>query len=285
MCEAGIALICCPIFGYLVDVSNRRQSPYLAGLVLLGASMTLLTLAHTVWLFVLARLLQGGATAMVSVAGLALMTDSVEFGNLGQTIGYLGSAITLGFLLGPLLGGLVYNVAGYNAVFGMAFAFIAVDMVMRVFVIEKKVARRWIDSDQPRRDGERGSDRQRSLSGYHSFPEAPTENLSSDEEETASFAILEIARQPRVLISLWGLMVQGLLYSAFDAVCHSPHSVGRAIKLTSIDNPHLRRRDLRLVAFPSGIDLFTIWHHGPFGATLRYFFALPHTPPLSASPD
>lgn len=221
MCEAGVSLICCPIFGYLADISNRRQSPFLLGLVLLGASMTMLTLAHTVWLFVVARFLQGGATAMVSVAGLALLTDSVEFGNLGQTIGYLGSAITLGFLLGPLLGGLVYNVAGYNAVFGMAFAFIAVDLVMRVFVIEKKVAQQWIDSDQYRRVDESDSDDQRPPSGYHSFPAASTGSLPSEEEEKTGFAVLEIARQPRVLISLWGLMVQGMLYSAFDAVCCS----------------------------------------------------------------
>lgn len=194
------------------------------GLVLLGASMGILSLAHTVWLFVIARLLQGGATAMVAVAGLAMMTDAVEFGNLGQMIGYLGSAVTLGFLLGPLLGGLVYNMAGYNAVFGMAFLCIAVDMVMRVLVIEQKVARQWIqtqsqepdETDETDQDGDTVTEGNEP--GYQSFPsEASTATLP---EEGTTFAMLEIARQPRVLISLWALMVQGLLYSAFDAVCY-----------------------------------------------------------------
>lgn len=199
------------------------------GLVLLGASMGILTLARTVWLFVVARLLQGGATAMVAVAGLAMMTDTVEFGNLGQTIGYLGSAVTLGFLLGPLLGGLVYNVAGYNAVFGMAFAIIAVDLVMRVLVIEKKVARQWIQTEEPEPDETDETDETdedgetvtgNAVPGYQSFPsEASTATLP---QEGTSFAMFEIVRQPRVLVSLWALMVQGLLYSAFDAVrCYS----------------------------------------------------------------
>ena len=161
---------------------------------------------------------------MVAVAGLAMMTDAVEFGNLGQMIGYLGSAVTLGFLLGPLLGGLVYNMAGYSAVFGMAFLCIAVDMVMRILVIEQKVARQWIqtqsqepdETDETDQDGDTVTED--NGPGYQSFPsEASTATLP---EEGTTFAMLEIARQPRVLISLWALMVQGLLYSAFDAVCY-----------------------------------------------------------------
>lgn len=214
MCEAAVALVCCPIFGYLVDVSRTRQYPFFLGLILLGASMGMLSIAHTVWLFVIARLLQGGATAMVAVAGLALMTDTVEFGNLGQTIGYLGSAITLGFLLGPLLGGLVYNAAGYNAVFAMAFAIIGVDLVMRVAVVEKKVARKWISIGLDE-NGIGNGHMHSSDGGYHTFPGEPAEV----EEDKHKLALLEIARQPRVLISLWALLVQGLLFSAFDAVC------------------------------------------------------------------
>ncbi|EAW18635.1 MFS transporter [Aspergillus fischeri NRRL 181] len=203
MCEAAVAFVCCPIFGYLVDIAPTRQFPYLFGLILLGASMGMLAVAHTVWLFIVVRLLQGGATAMVAVAGLALMTDSVSFDNLGQTIGYLGSSIALGFLLGPLLGGLVYNAAGYNAVFAMAFAIIGVDFVMRVAVIEKKVARAWL-SDSPEEN-----------------PREEYPQRSSQISETATgwrnIALLRIASQPRVMISSFALLVQGILYSAFDS--------------------------------------------------------------------
>ncbi|EAW13924.1 MFS transporter [Aspergillus clavatus NRRL 1] len=198
MCEAAVAFLCCPIFGYLIDIAPSRQFPYLLGLILLGASMGLLAVAHTVWLFVTARLLQGGASAMVAVAGLALLTDSVAFDNLGQTIGYLGSSIALGFLLGPLLGGLVYDAAGYNAVFAMAFAIIAVDLIMRVAVIEKKVARAWTSEPEP-------------------GPSHPREQIPDESRGKHGLALLRIASQPRVLISCWALLVQGILYSAFDS--------------------------------------------------------------------
>lgn len=50
---------------------------------------------------------------MVAVAGFAIVTDAAELENLGQTLGYLGAASTLGFMLGPVLGGLVCHAGGY----------------------------------------------------------------------------------------------------------------------------------------------------------------------------
>ncbi|KAL6238759.1 major facilitator superfamily domain-containing protein [Aspergillus navahoensis] len=234
MSEALTAFLCCPLFGYLVDIAPTRRLPYLLGLLFLGASMGLLALARTTSMFVIARLLQGGATAMVAVAGLALLTDSVPLDNLGQTIGYQGSAIALGFLLGPMLGGIVYDKAGYDVVFRMAFALVGLDLVMRVAMIEKGVAAKWTDTDPSV-----GSTPEPILSsgghgGYQTFAddrETEAESGGSTltdvqfqdyeqeygDEETRPPTFLQIAKQPRVVISSFGLLVQGLLFSAFDA--------------------------------------------------------------------
>ncbi|KAL4914685.1 major facilitator superfamily domain-containing protein [Aspergillus aurantiobrunneus] len=238
MSEAATAFICCPIFGYIVDVAPTRRLPYLLGLIFLGASMGLLAAARSTIMFVTARLLQGGATAMVAVAGLALLTDSVPLDNLGQTIGYQGSAVALGFLLGPLLGGVIYDTAGYQVVFGMAFALVGVDFLMRVAVIEKKVAAKWIDSSASISSPILSA---RENSGYHTFAdnsqppaslsEAETTNAQAQvdeydhqheygqeqEQEHKPPTLFQIAKQPRVVISSFGLLVQCLLFSAFDA--------------------------------------------------------------------
>ena len=217
MCEAAVACLCCPIFGYIVDVSPTRQLPYLLGLILLGASMIILSIARTVGLFIVARLLQGGATAMVAVAGLALLTDSVSFDNLGQVIGYLGSSVALGFLLGPLLGGVLYEKSGYQAVFTMAFAIVGVDLLLRVAVIEKKVARQWLPEDSET------SSSSPHARGYNTFGDA-SEPSDSESPKSKKPALFLIIRQPRVMISSWALLVHGLLYSAFDAVRYASFS-------------------------------------------------------------
>ncbi|KAL4927597.1 major facilitator superfamily domain-containing protein [Aspergillus undulatus] len=241
MSEALTAFICCPIFGYMVDAAPNRRLPYLLGLIFLGASMGLLAFARSTTVFVIARLLQGSATAMVAVAGLALLTDSVPLDNLGQTIGYQGSAIALGFLLGPLLGGIIYDRAGYGVVMGMAFALVGVDLIMRVLVVEQSVAARWLDCSREGSDpGQPILDSQRE-SGYSTFVDSRSPGVSSEmglptagdqrqscyggdehEQDHKSPTLFQIAKQPRVAISSFGLLVQGLLFSAFDAVRSFP---------------------------------------------------------------
>lgn len=59
-------------------------------------------------------------------------------------MGYVALGYSIAALVAPLLGGIVYNRAGYYAVFAMAFGMIGLDIVMRLLLIEKKVARKWI---------------------------------------------------------------------------------------------------------------------------------------------
>ncbi|RDW90713.1 uncharacterized protein DSM5745_02488 [Aspergillus mulundensis] len=232
MSEALTAFLCCPLFGYLIDIAPTRRLPYLLGLLFLGASMGLLAAARTTTMFVIARLLQGCATAMVAVAGLALLTDSVPLDNLGQTIGYQGSAIALGFLLGPLLGGIIYDRAGYQNVFRMAFALVGVDLIMRVAMIEKSVAAKWTDENPSARSSTGpilstpGDDRYRTFADVQGTEAESDESALTDgqsqsrdhgQEDSKPPTLFQIAKQPRVVISSFGLLVQGLLFSAFDA--------------------------------------------------------------------
>jgi MFS family permease len=58
-------------------------------------------------------------------------------------MGYVFSAMSIGMLLGPLLGGIVFDKGGYNEVYAMAYILIGVDIALRLLMIEKKVAKKW----------------------------------------------------------------------------------------------------------------------------------------------
>lgn len=87
------------------------------------------------------------------VVGLALLADTVPQAKLAQAMGYLSLGMSLGILVAPLLGGVVFDRGGYNAVWGMAYALVGVDIVLRLLLVEKKVAARW-DPEAARRVGE-----------------------------------------------------------------------------------------------------------------------------------
>ena len=144
----GAALVgASPICGFLADRTPNRRLPLLVGLLALGGSTLLLCLGATIPLLLVGRVLQGVSAAIVWTVGLALLADTVGHERIGQAIGYVSIAMSVAILIGPLLGGVVYDRAGYYAVYYMAFALIILDILLRMVLVEKKVARQWITEE------------------------------------------------------------------------------------------------------------------------------------------
>jgi multidrug resistance protein len=129
-------LVALPILGMVSDRIGRR-GPMLWGLVGLGGSTLLFAVANTYALLLLARLLQGMAGAVTWTAGLALITDVYPAEQRGKALGAALSATAVGGLVGPALGGVLYDLGGYRLPFlvvaGLAFA----DGAARALLIEE----------------------------------------------------------------------------------------------------------------------------------------------------
>lgn len=136
-----------PIAGFYADHTSSRRWPLLLGLLALAGSTLLLCLGKTVALLVIGRLLQGLSAAIVWSVGLALLADTMG-DKIGVSVGYVSISLSLGLFVSPLLGGAIYGGAGYYAVYYIAFAFIFLDIVLRLLMIEKKIARQWIQEDK-----------------------------------------------------------------------------------------------------------------------------------------
>ena len=100
-------------FGYVADHSKSRRMPLVFGLVFLAGATAMLCVGTSIALFVAGRALQGMSAAMVWTVGLALLADTVDKEELGKFLGYISLAMNGGTLLGPLLGGVVYDRGGY----------------------------------------------------------------------------------------------------------------------------------------------------------------------------
>lgn len=98
-------------------------------------------------MLIVARALQGISAAVVWTVGLVLVLDTVGSKKLGVTIGSMFSIISVGELMAPVLGGIVYEKAGYAAVFWMSFGILALDFVMRLAMIEKKTAAMYMNGE------------------------------------------------------------------------------------------------------------------------------------------
>ena len=84
------------IWGWYADRHSSRRLPFLIGLVIIVAATILIWLSRTIALQLVGRILQGLAAAIVWVTGLAMIADRVGEAEIGQYVGYLGTAMMVG---------------------------------------------------------------------------------------------------------------------------------------------------------------------------------------------
>ncbi|MFF2507211.1 MFS transporter [Streptomyces sp. NPDC058067] len=113
LAAAGFTLL----FGRVADLVGRKRL-FLAGMAVLGASSLLGGLAGSPEVLLVARVLQGLATAAVTPAGLALLTTAFKEGPLRErALGLNGALMSAGFTAGAILGGLLTDLLSWRWAF------------------------------------------------------------------------------------------------------------------------------------------------------------------------
>ncbi len=100
-------------------VSDRvgRKAPMVSGLLALAASTLLFAYSDGLpWLFA-ARLVQGAADAITWVVGFALIADRYGPEERGRVTGYVMSGTSAAVMVGPTIGGWLYELGGIRAPF------------------------------------------------------------------------------------------------------------------------------------------------------------------------
>lgn len=220
-----------PIFGWFADKSTSRRAPLLLGLFALGGATGMLTAGSSLPVLITGRLLQGLSAAVVWTVGLALLSDTVEKENIGQAMGYIAAATSVGSLLGPLLGGVVYASAGYYAVFAMGFALIGLDIVLRFLLIEKRVALQWSTPAETSAESNSSNVGETATNEDEIRPATdttmPSGFIISEKTPTASQVskptrklppLITLLGVPRILVALFGCFVQAATLASFDSV-------------------------------------------------------------------
>ncbi|MEW2620005.1 MFS transporter [Streptomyces sp. NPDC048106] len=113
LCAAGFTLLA----GRIADLFGRRRL-FLGGLAVLGLASLAGGLATGPQVLIAARVFQGLATAVVTPAGLALLTTSFPEGPLRQrALGLNGALMSAGFTTGAVLGGVLTDLLSWRWAF------------------------------------------------------------------------------------------------------------------------------------------------------------------------
>ncbi len=136
---AVMQFLCGPLVGNLSDRFGRRPV-LLSALGVMALDYLVMAVAGTIWLLLAGRLV-GGITAATQSTANAFIADISKPEEKAARFGLVGAAFGIGFVLGPLIGGLLGEL-GTRAPFYAAAALAATNMVFGFFVLPETVTDR-----------------------------------------------------------------------------------------------------------------------------------------------
>ncbi|PHH62104.1 hypothetical protein CDD82_2046 [Ophiocordyceps australis] len=220
-------LITSPLWGYYADRFQNRRVPMIVGLVFLAGATIILAFMKNVTMLMVGRILQGLSAALTWSVGLALVVDTVDPTRIGHAMGWIGASMSWATLIAPLLGGIVNAAGGWHSVWAMCYGLVAIDILLRLFIIEKKTLRKYQrnDAEQGINDdivsGSSISEEPRQVTKDKPTATGHESEISSGPQRKRAAGIKTIAtvlKNPRLLAAMWGCVVESAVQTAFDAV-------------------------------------------------------------------
>ncbi|KAF7911901.1 uncharacterized protein EAE98_011844 [Botrytis deweyae] len=195
--EALATLLFSSGIGYVIKFMHSRRLTLLIGILLLGIAMVIIAVSKLISVLVVGRIVQGISSAIIQVVSVTIILDCSPEDSVGQSMGYAGAAMNLGFLTGPLLGGVVYQFLNWNGLFGVVGGFLVLNLAVPILILPLE--------RQPQDNPASQS------SQTNSTPQASTQAIKS-------FSLLDLLREPAMRVGLWGVIVSGIFISAIDTV-------------------------------------------------------------------
>ena len=224
------------MIGLAADHLHSKQTLFLWGLLSLTLTTLGFALGRSLSILVVTRILQGFSSAVVFGIGATILLEAVGKDRMGSVSGLTGMVVGLGLQAGPVVGGLLYEHAGYFAVFLPAFGLLIIDIMLRLLYlpgyrhdISPDIKGRSVEAQEAQQrpfkeheDGERerhrstvSSEREPLLRSSHSSREPLRLPDSSDQPFLSSVRVL--VSSPRFLTLLLAGMYLNAIPAGLDA--------------------------------------------------------------------
>lgn len=150
--HASVALAQWIITAYLISITSLllicgrlseytgRPRMFLAGIILFTLSSLGCGISSSLSMLILFRILQAAGGAMAFSISTAMIFQTFPKGELGRAMGYIGSTVAAGSMAGPVLGGYIVDLLGWQYIFliNIPIGIALLPLAMRYLKIHEK---------------------------------------------------------------------------------------------------------------------------------------------------
>ncbi len=122
------------VYGRLGDMLGYKKI-FLTGLACFAAASLLCGFSQSIWMLIAFRTLQGLTVGMEMALGLAIVTSAFHPKERGKAIGIYATAIALGLMMGPVLGGVIAQYLSWRFVFFINVPIACISLLWGYWVI------------------------------------------------------------------------------------------------------------------------------------------------------
>lgn len=170
----------------------------------------------------IARFMEGISASCIWISGLALICDTAPESKVGGQLGAAMMGLNIGLLIGPPIGGSLYNRFGYRAPFIFAILVAFFDMAGRLLVIERKDARKWGHNPAPMTAPTVNIEleRRQTVPQQQAFDKAQmdevADGMTRKPQVSTKKALLSMMKSPRIAVATWATIVFAITVSALE---------------------------------------------------------------------
>jgi EmrB/QacA subfamily drug resistance transporter len=128
------------VLGKISDLIGRKKI-YAGGMAIFTLGLIACSMAQGIGQLILFRILQAVGAAMSVACGPAIVTEAFPPEERGRGLGLLGVAVSLGFILGPTLGGFLLEWLSWRSIFYIRAPVALITLFMILFLLKKDHAR------------------------------------------------------------------------------------------------------------------------------------------------
>lgn len=211
-------IVVTPIVSIYSDRFKNRKNPMIIGLA--GLMITTLCFAYsqTFWGLALARLGQGISAGTSWTIGFSMISDLYKPAELGSVMGYVLSANTLGFLVGPPLGGILSDSLGETAPYLFCTGLTLLDLAGRLYIQPDKIPQN--EDDERAQSPDESSLLNPHTPSHSRSPSAqiPSLPLPTGAKSTVESrgSMLFLLKEVQVLVTCLGIIIGATVFSGIE---------------------------------------------------------------------